>query len=298
MTSSEPVLISDSQRVGNGVIFGENVSITAKTIEIEDHVVFRDDVSISCRGSLKVGSHGIIGRRARIQCNNLTIGEWLYACDDLEIGAGGCNSKNSNVTIGNRVGLFERVLINPNSAVEIGDNCGIGREVQIWTHGAWLDPTAGYPSDFGPVTIGNNVWLPSRCIVLPNVCIGDNSVIGINSIVNKSIPPGSLAAGCPVKIIRENAYPRPMSEQERVEIVRNIIADWTIEIEYKLPGLEYSIDLLDDLKVLLLVDGDETVFDLRDGSLTGATNPISEDCRDYLRRRGVKVYTEEFFKSV
>ena len=59
---------------------------------------------------------------------------------------------------------------------------GIGADVMIWTHGAWLDITQGFPSDFGPVKIGNNVWLPARSIVLPNVSVGDNVVIGINSI--------------------------------------------------------------------------------------------------------------------
>ena len=63
----------------------------------------------------------------------------------------------------------------------------------IWTHGAWLDITQGFPSDFGPVKIGKNVWLPARSIVLPNVTIGDNVVVGINSIVNRSLPDGCLS---------------------------------------------------------------------------------------------------------
>ena len=57
----------------------------------------------------------------------------------------------------------------------------------IWTHGAWLDVLQGFPADFGPVKIGNNVWLPARNIVLPNVTIGDNSVIGIGSIVKLDV---------------------------------------------------------------------------------------------------------------
>jgi acetyltransferase-like isoleucine patch superfamily enzyme len=54
---------------------------------------------------------------------------------------------------------------------------GIGAEVMIWTHGAWLDTLQGFPAEFGPVKIGNNVWLPARSVVLPNVTIGDNTVI-------------------------------------------------------------------------------------------------------------------------
>ena len=74
----------------------------------------------------------------------------------------------------------------------------------IWTHGAWLDITQGIPADLGPVHIGRNVWLPARSIVLPNVCIGDNVVIGINSIINRDLPDGCFAAGSPCKVIKEN----------------------------------------------------------------------------------------------
>lgn len=87
--------------------------------------------------------------------------------------------------------------------MEIGDNCGIGADVMIWTHGAWLDITQGFPSDFGPVKIGDNVWLPARSIVLPNVTIGNDVVIGTNSLVNRSLPSGCLAAGLPCKVIKK-----------------------------------------------------------------------------------------------
>jgi len=285
-------------KIGKNVKFGNNVSIVADSVEIEDGVIFKDDVSIHCKGALKIGHHSIIGSGARIQCNNLTIGHWLYACDGLEIGSGGCFNKEANVTIGNCVGIFERVLINPNSEVTIGDNCGIGREVQIWTHGAWLDPIAGFPSDFGPVTIGKDVWLPARTIMLPNSSIGDNCVIGINSIINKKIPAGSFAAGCPAKIIRENVYPAPLSPEQIIEFINKVLVDWRTLIEFKLPTLEYTTENFDVDKISLKVNGEETIYDCTNKTVKGATNEVSEDLRDYLRRRGIKIYTDNYFKSI
>ena len=134
-------------------------------------------------------------------------------CDDVEVGRGGCTGPNSNVKIGNHVGIFEKTIINPSELVEIGDNVGIGGEVMIWTHGAWLDVTQGFPSDFGPVKIGNNVWLPARSIVLPNVVIGDDTVIGIGSVINRDLPSGCFAAGSPCKVIRENCYPKKFNKK-------------------------------------------------------------------------------------
>lgn len=293
-----PRLKSGHQRIGKDVEFGSNVSISAKSIEIADSVIFHDDISINCRGSLKIGHHGIIGSGARIQCNDLSIGHWFFLCEGLEIGSGGCNSKEANVEIGNYVGIFERVLINPSSQISIGDNCGIGREVQIWTHGAWLDPIAGFPSDFGPVSIGENVWLPARSIVLPNSSIGDNCVIGINSIINKSIPPGSFAAGCPVKLIRADAYPAPLGASERSLLIQNIIDEWQIQFTHKVPDVTYAVELVDGYKIRLSISTEVTTFDCVLKTVEGATTSYSEDMRDYLRRRGIKIYTDDFFRSV
>jgi acetyltransferase-like isoleucine patch superfamily enzyme len=51
--------------------------------------------------------------------------------------------------------------------------------------------------------IGNNVWIGAGVQILPGVSIGDNSVIGAGSIVNKSIPANVLAVGNPCRVVRE-----------------------------------------------------------------------------------------------
>ena len=123
----------------------------------------------------------------------------------------------------------------------IGDNTGIGGEVMIWTHGAWLDITQGFPADFGPVHIGRNVWLPARSIVLPNVCIGDNVVIGINSIINRDLPDGCFAAGSPCKVIKENVYPKEIPIEIIDSQVKKIIEDWTELIKFKTDKYDFEV---------------------------------------------------------
>jgi acetyltransferase-like isoleucine patch superfamily enzyme len=55
----------------------------------------------------------------------------------------------------------------------------------------------------GSVTIEDNVWIGDKVTILPNVRIGEGSVIGANSVVTKDIPPFCVAAGNPAKIIRK-----------------------------------------------------------------------------------------------
>ena len=216
--------------------------------------------------------------------------------DGVEIGRGGCTGYNSTVKIGNNVGIFENTVINPSESVEIGDNCGIGADVMIWTHGAWLDITQGFPSDFGPVKIGKNVWLPARSIVLPNVSIGNNVVIGINSIINRSLPDGCFAAGSPCKVIKENVYPKNISDKNLKEMALNIITEWSKLISYK--GIDSFIIQYKSGKIYLSYNERETIYYLRKKTMEGDTNKVAEDLRDFLRRRGIKIYTNRLFRSI
>jgi len=244
-----------------------------------------------------IGKYSKIGNNVKIKCKELVIGDHLYMADNVEIGRGGCTNPESVVKIGNGVGIFENTIINPNSSVEIGDNTGIGAEVMIWTHGAWLDITQGFPSDFGPVKIGKNVWLPARSIVLPNVTIGNNVVVGINSIVNRSLPDGCLAAGLPCKVIKENMYPKKLSNEQIQEMVEGIISDWLSLIKAK--GVTKTIEIsYKNNEIVLNQEYEQTIYNIIDKTVKGETNNVSEDLRDYLRRRGIKIYTDRFFKSI
>jgi len=281
---------------------GINCNIKANNIEIGKNVIMGDNVNIVC-DNLKLGDNTILGSNININCKSFIAGEWLFMWDGVEVGRGGSYGPTSNVKIGKRVGIFEKTIINPSDSVTIGDDVGIGGEVMIWTHGAWLDVMQGFPADFGPVNIGNNVWLPARSIVLPNVSIGDNTVIGIGSIINKNIPSGSLAAGTPCKVIKENYYPIKLNKEEKAKIVNNILNDWKILIKYKnreIPNINY--DKNREILTLSHLEKNNapnnTIFNLEKRTIEGYESDVSEDLRDYLRRRGIKIFTEKPFNSI
>ena len=130
----------------NNFKLGDNSKIICNLAEIDDTVVIGDNVQIECN-SIKLGKFSRIGNNVKITCKDFEAGDWLYMCDEVEVGRGGCTGSNSNVKIGKHVGIFERTILNPSDSIEIGDDVGIGGEVMIWTHGAWLDVMQGFPSD-------------------------------------------------------------------------------------------------------------------------------------------------------
>jgi maltose O-acetyltransferase len=84
--------------------------------------------------------------------------------------------------------------------ISIGDNCGFGEECLILAHDAmpneFLDA-----SRLGRVTIHESCHFGARTVILPGVEIGPRSIVGANSVVISDIPPNTLAAGNPAKVI-------------------------------------------------------------------------------------------------
>jgi acetyltransferase-like isoleucine patch superfamily enzyme len=54
-----------------------------------------------------------------------------------------------------------------------------------------------------PIRIGRNVWIGFDCCVLPGVTIGDGSIVGARSVVCEDVPPYTVVAGNPARVIRK-----------------------------------------------------------------------------------------------
>ena len=69
----------------------------------------------------------------------------------------------------------------------------------------------------GPVKIGNDVWIGQNVFITSGVTIGDGAVIGAHSVVTKDVPPYSIAAGNPARIVRSRFDPAIVSRLLRVQ---------------------------------------------------------------------------------
>lgn len=134
----------------------------------------------------------------------------------LDIGARGifnqCAFKfedhHARINIGNDTTIHkdgEISAVEPFSSVEIGDGCMFASNIDIRNTDSHsiLDRNTGVRINPGKnIVIGNRVWAGAYVTILKGVCIGNNSIIGIRSLVNKNIPEHCLAAGIPAKVIR------------------------------------------------------------------------------------------------
>ncbi len=117
----------------------------------------------------------------------IEIGENCQINDNVHIGA------VKSIKIGNNVLIASKVFISDHNHGYYG---------QDERHDSPLTTPKGRELSYKEVIIGDNVWIGEFVSVLHGVTIGNGCVIGSNSVVNKSIPPYSIAVGNPAKVIK------------------------------------------------------------------------------------------------
>ncbi|RYY30708.1 MAG: acyltransferase [Sphingobacteriaceae bacterium] len=145
-----------------------------------------------------------------LSANGIVLGDHVsIARDSIMFCTGVIAQKGTGITIGHRTGISARAYIGGQGGVTIGNDVIMGPNVQIFSENHNfndLDLTIreqGVTRD--AVVIGNNCWLGAGCTILAGVTIGDGCVIAAGSVVTKVMPPNSVVAGVPAKVIRNRA---------------------------------------------------------------------------------------------
>ena len=84
--------------------------------------------------------------------------------------------------------------------ISIGDHCGFGEECHILAHDAQMDEFLD-AARIGRVIVHPSCHIGARTVILPGVEIGPKTIVGANSVVSKSLPPETVCAGSPAKVI-------------------------------------------------------------------------------------------------
>lgn len=219
-----------------GATIGRNVSIGMFSVIKSESLEIGDGTKIGPLSFINA-KRVQLGRRVRINM--------MVAVDTLDIAVdddstimeqvviGGMLTRRSSLRIGKRVKIFPYCFINPTEPITIEDDVGIGGASYIFTHGSWQSMIDGFPVSFGPVTLKKGVWLPWRVFILPKVTVGEYATIGAGAVINKDVPPRSLAAGVPAKVIKQGSeYIREYTQDQKDEMVQTILREYAEHQSY------------------------------------------------------------------
>lgn len=174
------------------VLVGKGASFRySKYLSVGKDFIVEDYAEINCMAHqrIQIGDRVTIGRNAVIRPVN------IYGS---EIGVG--------LKIGNNSSIGPFSYIGCSGLIEIGDNVIMSPRVSIYAENHLFDDKdtlimkQGVKREF--VKIENNCWIASNSVILSGVTIGEGSVVASGSIVTKDVPPGSIVAGVPAKVIK------------------------------------------------------------------------------------------------
>jgi len=216
---------------------------------------------------LVIGDGTTIRAHAEIYGTRVVLGPESFIDEYAVIGGGSAGELTTGAWF--HLGMFAQ--INTARPVTIGEEVGVGIGSRVFTHGAYLSELDGFPVSFESVTIGDRVWIPNA-IIMPGVTIENDVVVAAGSVVSRDLPMYCLAGGTPAKVLKEKAYPQPVTDSNRFLILERIITE---------------------AGVLAYVSGPHiicgtTVFDTENKTVEGVVTASSEKLRNQLRRSGIR----------
>ncbi|MGE6353876.1 acyltransferase [Flavobacterium sp. NPDC079362] len=133
---------------------------------------------------------------------NIKIGRSFRVCPYVKL----FTENKGSIIIGNNFFANYNCFFSANKEdIVIGDDCLLGPDVLIINsnHDFQTNILVREQANLAKkISIGNNVWIGAKSVILPGVSIGDNAVVAAGSIVNKSIEANTLVGGIPAKIIK------------------------------------------------------------------------------------------------
>jgi len=160
--------------------------------------------------------HWIVGKGDIICGDNVTVG------GKVDITFAARFSDRPRFVIGDNTGIGHGCRFAIGKSIVIGKNCNLSGDITIMDSNAHVvDPRGRLEKlpvsteDVRPVSIADNVWIARQCIIFPGVRIGEGSVISAGSVVRTHVPPYSVVAGNPARVMFR--LPRPDAAQNHKE---------------------------------------------------------------------------------
>ena len=166
---------------------------------------FHRSARINLGGTLTLNNGRVRGSRAEMllkmeenaALNVVGDFSFAYGCDVYVF-------QGAQLTLGKNSYVNKHTEIRCKKSVSIGDDTAIaGRVIILDTDAHSVYSDGGTSEMTAPVRIGNHVWIGAGSVILKGVSIGDGAIVAAGSVVNRDVPPRTVAAGVPAGIKKE-----------------------------------------------------------------------------------------------
>lgn len=288
--------------IGSDVRFGEGAMIVAEAIELADEVEIGAGTRIAAE-TIAMGRMSVIGPRSKVVCRHIRIGDVLFTGSEITIGGADRFSPTDRLIIGDSCLISARCFIDTGHGVRLGNQVGLSPFVKLYTHQHWQNVLEGYRANFGPIVIQDNAYVTGDCLVTPGVRVGAGATVLANSTVAGNVEPETIVSGNPAR--RIGKVERPLSPERKERIVKRLIDEMQTTLEDRLPTGAIAYQRVLDLERLdhgvhvvltfdcagqaAAIEGELAVFDLTEYRVHGRQGQASDEVRNVLRRRGIRL---------
>jgi acetyltransferase-like isoleucine patch superfamily enzyme len=157
----------------------------------------RLELQISPRGEIRFGRFVWVGDGTKIRCHE----------GEVEIGAKTVLGQECTISAYRHVRIGEQCVIADRAMFIDFDHGVVDVEVPIRKQGIYMRD----------VDVGSNVWVGYGACILRGVRVGDNAIVGTNSVVTKDVPANAVVGGVPARVLRMREEPRELHWPDPVD---------------------------------------------------------------------------------
>ncbi len=308
----------------SGACIGEEVTIDSGSIIIADRIVVENGTIIKkdCRiesEEVEIGKMAFFEDKILWKCRKISLGDMFYGSSESRVGWGGEWNSNAELIIGDHCFIGEQAMLNPAQGIYMQNNVAIGAGSKIYTHQFWHSVLEGYHALHAPVHIQSNTQIGANVVILPGVRIGKGVLVAANSTVTHNIQDNRLAGGIPAAAISKTAFPKKLTNRDRVFLIKRLLKDFLNKQGYDADVRTNTLESFEwtgeRVKMIFIPDrltkeikGDyrcflissnpiddhmidnpnATVFDLKERKITGIEDEASDLLREFFRKQGVR----------
>ena len=107
-----------------------------------------------------------------------------------------------NIKIGKDVFVNSGCCFQDQGGVTLGDGCLVGHNVVFATLDHDKCPSKRGDMTAAPIVVGKDVWIGAHATILKGVTIGDGAIVAAGAVVTRDVPPNTIAAGVPARVVK------------------------------------------------------------------------------------------------